>query len=102
MAFSKSNIFTEEDYRNAVTCKALGHPARIFILKYLHAEQNCIPQEILKHLPLSKPTISHHLKILREAQILDFEEKYPNIIYRISDDLSNFQKQTLKNLFSVV
>jgi ArsR family transcriptional regulator len=54
------------DARLAQLAKALGHPARIAILRTL-AERACICGEIVEVLPLAQSTVSQHLKVLKEA-----------------------------------
>ncbi len=50
--------------------KALAHPARISIVSYLleHGEATC--GDIVRSLPLKQPTVSRHLKELREAGLV--------------------------------
>jgi ArsR family transcriptional regulator, arsenate/arsenite/antimonite-responsive transcriptional repressor len=46
--------------------KALGHPARLAILRTL-AERACVCGEIVDLLPLARSTVSQHLKVLKDA-----------------------------------
>jgi len=57
----------------AKVCKALGHPARIRILKYLKEENRCICGQIVEMLPLAQSTVSQHLKCLKEAGLIKGE-----------------------------
>ena len=57
----------------AQICKALGHPARVRILKYLKEENRCICGQIVEMLPLAQSTVSQHLKCLKEAGIIKGE-----------------------------
>jgi ArsR family transcriptional regulator len=57
----------------AKVCKALGHPARIRILKYLKDENRCICGQIVEMLPLAQSTVSQHLKCLKEAGLINGE-----------------------------
>ena len=57
----------------AKICKALGHPARLKILKYLKEENRCICGQIVEMLPLAQSTVSQHLKSLKEAGIIKGE-----------------------------
>jgi predicted transcriptional regulator len=57
----------------AKVCKALGHPARIRILKYLKGENRCICGKIVEMLPLAQSTVSQHLKCLKEAGLIKGE-----------------------------
>jgi predicted transcriptional regulator len=51
-------------------CKALGHPARVKILKYLKEENRCICGQIVEMLPLAQSTVSQHLKSLKESGLI--------------------------------
>lgn len=54
----------------AQICKALGHHARVRILKYLKGENRCICGKIVEILPLAQSTVSQHLKCLKEAGLI--------------------------------
>lgn len=60
------NTITVSDVELAAMAKALGHPARVAILRTL-AERSCVCGEIVDVLPLAQSTVSQHLKILRDA-----------------------------------
>ncbi len=57
---------TLSDARLAALAKALGHPARIAILRTL-AGRSCLCGEIVEVMPLAQSTVSQHLKVLKEA-----------------------------------
>ena len=73
MAINKSNVFPEDVQELAALAKALGHPARIAILRTLAQKQSCIYGEIVEVLPLSQATVSQHLKALKEAGVIKGE-----------------------------
>jgi ArsR family transcriptional regulator len=50
--------------------KALGHPARIAIIEYLLKVDSCICGDIVNELPMAQPTISQHLKELKNAGLI--------------------------------
>lgn len=54
----------------AALAKALGHPARVRILKLLLKHEQCIAGEIADELPLAASTVSQHLKILKESGLV--------------------------------
>jgi ArsR family transcriptional regulator len=62
--------FTPDDERLAARLKALAHPARLRIVDLLAARGTCICGEIVEVLPLAQATVSQHLKILKDAGIL--------------------------------
>lgn len=47
--------------------KAIGNPVRFEILKFLVTHPGCITGDIVDHLPIAQPTVSQHLKVLRDA-----------------------------------
>ncbi len=61
--------------------KALGHPARIRILRLLARRGRCVCGEIVKELPLAQSTVSQHLKILKEAGLVRGDVEGPRVCY---------------------
>ena len=70
MGASKSDFFTEQQNELANLFKAISHPARIAIIQYLLTVDTCICGDIVNELPLAQPTISQHLKALKNARII--------------------------------
>lgn len=54
----------------AEIAKALGHPARIAILKFLARKKTCFCGDITEALPLAQSTVSQHLKALKSAGLI--------------------------------
>ena len=69
------------DHTLASLCKALGHPARVAILRHLIRVDRCICGEIVNILPLAQSTVSQHLKQLKEAGLIRGEIEGPRICY---------------------
>ena len=65
----------------AVLAKALGHPARVRILRLLLARDACVCGEIVAELPLAQATVSQHLKILRDSGLVQGEVDGPRVCY---------------------
>ena len=65
-----------EAVRMATVAKALGDPIRVQLVDVLrrHAGKVCVC-ELVPLFDLSQPTVSHHLKVLREAGIVDSERQ---------------------------
>ena len=63
------NLSTDEE-RLIQVMKALAHPARMQIVRYLSENPQCITGDIVDALPLAQATVSQHLKVLREAGII--------------------------------
>jgi ArsR family transcriptional regulator len=64
-------------------CKALAHPARLQIVRLLMARDSCVCGEIVNQLPLAQSTVSEHLRILKEAGLVQGEIDGPRTCYCI-------------------
>lgn len=62
-----------KDRQLAAVCKALGHPARIKIIKQLLREKGCVCGRIVQLQPLAQSTVSQHLKVLKDAGLVKGE-----------------------------
>lgn len=72
---------------------AMAHPARVRIVRLLINRQACVCGEIVNELPLAQSTVSQHLKILKEAGLIQGEVDGPKICYCInSDKLARLKK----------
>ena len=75
MAFPKTALFPPLDQQVSFSGRALGHPARVFILRLLEEEGPKYVMELVRVLPLTEGTITEHLKKLRLAGLIDVEEQ---------------------------
>ena len=66
---------------------ALADPARLEILRELAGTSEVYACDLTECCDLSQPTVSHHLKVLREAGAVVSERRGTNIVYRVSPDL---------------
>ena len=66
--------------------KALGHPARLEILRVLAACGTCVCGEVVKVMPLSQATVSQHLKVLKEAGLICGRIDGKNSCYGLDPD----------------
>ena len=81
MAYSKKDEFSVREAALAAYHAALAHPARIAILKTLARRKECVCGEIVKVLPLAQSTVSQHLKVLKDAGLIQGEIKGPTSCY---------------------
>ncbi|MFN5416422.1 MAG: ArsR/SmtB family transcription factor [Flavobacteriia bacterium] len=86
MGITKSAYFSDAQNDLANVFKALGHPARIAIVEFLLKQESCICGDIVNELPLSQPTISQHLKELKNAQIIKGSIEGNTICYCINTE----------------
>lgn len=70
MSTASNVALPETDHRLAHRLKALGHPARLAIVRLLAERDECICGEIVDDLPLAQSTVSQHLKALKEAGLV--------------------------------
>ena len=59
----------------AVVFKALADPTRVAIVSRLASGEKCCVCDLTDAFELSQPTVSHHLRILREAGLVDTERR---------------------------
>ncbi len=70
MAYAKYDLFSPEFQKCSELFKALAHPARLAILKYIAETKTCITGDIADELPLSRTTVNQHLKELKDAGLI--------------------------------
>jgi ArsR family transcriptional regulator len=80
----RSKGMIDEDI--AVIAKALGHPARIHIVRLLLEKQSCIGCDIVDAVGLAQSTVSEHLRILKSAGIITGEIERPRVCYSLNPD----------------
>jgi len=74
----------EADEELATLAKALGHPARVKIVRILLRKNACICSDIVDELPLAQSTVSQHLKVLKEAGLIRGDVDGPRVCYCIA------------------
>jgi DNA-binding transcriptional ArsR family regulator len=99
MGLTKTEIFTEEQNKLAVMLKALAHPARIAILQEIIKVNACICGDLVTELGLAQPTISQHLKELKNAGLIQGTIEGVSICYCINPVVWHELKQTLVMFF---
>jgi len=73
--------------------KAMGHPTRIEILRFLSSLNSCYFGDIHNELPIAKATVSQHLKELKDAGLIQGEIETPKVKYCINRE--NWEKANL-------
>ena len=63
---------------------AIAHPARLHILRLLTARCNCICGELVGEMGLAQSTVSQHLKVLKEAGLVQGEIDGPRVCYCVN------------------
>jgi len=88
---NKSEKFDSNLQELALLAKAISHPARLAILQYLAQTKTCVSGDISDFLPLSRTTVSQHLKELKKTGLIHGEIDGLKINYCLcSHDLNRF------------
>ena len=85
----------DADEELAVLGKAIGHPARVQILRILARKDGCICGDIVEELPLAQSTVSQHLKVLKDANLIRGDVDGPRVCYCL-------EPRTLRRLKALV
>ncbi len=83
---------SKDELRLAQMLKALGNPIRFRIMRYLAENRVCITGDIVEFTTLAQSTVSQHLKVLRDAGLIDGEIEGPATSYCLSQSGVQFLK----------
>lgn len=71
---------------SATLFKALADPYRLTILATLASADEVCVCDFTAALPLNQPTVSHHLRVLRDARLVTCERRGTWVYYRLAAD----------------
>ena len=100
MGLTRSEIFTDKQNRLAAMMKALAHPARIAIVQYLIKTNACINSDLVDELGLAQPTISQHLKELKNAGLIQGTIEGTSVCYCIDPKTWALYQKEIGALFA--
>lgn len=86
------------DEELAQLAKAIGHPARVEILRILGKRATCACGEIVNDLPLAQSTVSEHLRVLKEAGLVVGEVDGPRVSYCVDPNALRRFKRLVEGL----
>ena len=87
-----------DEERLASLAKAIGHPTRVRILRLLAERSSCVTGDLVAELPLAQSTVSEHLRILREAGLIQGEIEGPRTSYCLDPAGMELLKSTVASL----
>lgn len=96
MGITKSEKFSEEQNQIAAIAKAFAHPARVAILQQLFKMNACICGDLVTEIGLAQPTISQHLKELKNLGLIKGNVEGTSVCYCINEEVW----ETSKELFT--
>ncbi|WP_036153995.1 ArsR/SmtB family transcription factor [Maribacter forsetii] len=86
MGLAKTEMFTDEQNKISMFAKAFGHPARVAILQHLFKIDTCICGDLVSEIGLAQPTISQHLKELKNLGLIKGNVEGTSVCYCIDKD----------------
>ena len=89
---------TEDEARAVAMLRALANPARFRIVRLLAARNACVCGELVEDLPLAQSTVSEHLKVLKDAGIVQGTIEGPNTCYCLDPEALRFLSGMLGTL----
>lgn len=87
--------FTDKQLLIARFADALGHPARVAILDLLSKQSCCFHGDMADEIPVANSTLSQHLKVLKDAGLIQGEITPPKTKYCINKENWNLAKGLL-------
>ncbi|APA65708.1 MULTISPECIES: ArsR/SmtB family transcription factor [Maribacter] len=105
MGLAKTEMFTDEQNKISLFAKAFGHPARVAILQHLFKIDTCICGDLVNEIGLAQPTISQHLKELKNLGLIKGNVEGTSVCYCIDkenwasmkDIMTHFLDQDISN-----
>ena len=101
MGLTKSEIFTPQQNDLAKIAKVLGHPARIAILQHLFKINSCVCGDLVNEIGLAQPTISQHLKELKNLKLIKGYIEGTSVCYCIDQENWTTIKSLLNNFLNL-
>lgn len=98
----KLELFDDKQQEIASLAKALSHPARIAILQFLASTPTCISGDISDYLPLSRTTVSQHLKELKSIGLIQGDVEGLKIKYCLNKGGIEKLNNVFGNLFDEI
>lgn len=100
MGLIKTEIFTERQNQIAVFAKAFGHPARVGILQLLFKMESCYCGNLVDEIGLAQPTVSQHLKELRNLGLVKGNVEGTSVCYCIDRDNWAAMKEVMSDFLN--
>jgi len=99
---NKAEKFDDKLQELAQFARVISHPARLAILQYLASTKTCISGDISDFIPLSRTTVSQHLKELRDLGLIHGEIEGLKINYCLCNSTILKFKVLLNDFFNEI
>ena len=94
----RTELTLATDLDLAALAKALGHPLRVRIVRLLAQQRTCVCGELVGELPVAQSTVSQHLKVLKQAGLIQGTIDGPRVCYCLTPGVL----QRLRNLIDTI
>jgi len=102
VVMNKADKFDKSLQELAAFARVISHPARLEILKYLAESETCVSGDISSNIPLSRTTVSQHLKELRNAGLIQGDIEGTRINYCLNMGVIAKNYKRFKRFFTIV
>jgi DNA-binding transcriptional ArsR family regulator len=102
MGATKTDLFTKQQNDIAVMAKAIAHPARVAILQHLVKKNACVCGDLVDEFGLAQPTISQHLRELKNTGIIQGTVEGTSVCYCLSPKVWKQYKDLFNHFFKDV
>lgn len=102
MGLTKNELFTKKQNEISTFAKALAHPARVAILEYLLKQDSCVCGALVEEIGLAQPTISQHLRELKNIGLIKGTIEGTTVCYCINEEKWNEFMQEFANFFQLL
>ncbi len=85
MGLVKTEIFSNQQNEIALFAKVFAHPARVTIIQHLFNLDTCACGDLVNEIGLAQPTISQHLKELKNLGLIKGNVKGTSVCYCIDE-----------------
>ena len=99
MGVTRTDLFTDKENGLAMAAKAFAHPARVAILNCLLKTNVCINGDLVQQLGLAQPTISQHLRELKDIGLIQGTIEGSKVCYCINRDRWLEVQNIFNNMF---
>ncbi|MBN8588112.1 MAG: winged helix-turn-helix transcriptional regulator [Rhodothermia bacterium] len=99
MPENMTTLYTVTDEKLARYAKALAHPTRVYILRFLALQCGCFAGDISNKLPIANSTVSQHLAVLKAAGLIQGTINPPTIRYCINQQNWQEAKHIFQDFF---
>lgn len=97
-----SREYNSREEQIARYMKALSHPARVAIIRFLANQESCYFGDIHEVLPIAKATVSQHLAELKNSGLIQGDIMPPKVKYCINKEIWQDTKELIAGFLDVV